>query len=401
MSKANKIFLMIFLLVLVLLTYLEASEAEPLNWNPSYSASDQIPLGSYVLFENLKENFEVERVDQPPYEYLTGNQPEGTYFFLNNHVQFDDDELDKVLEWVAAGNNLFIATDAFSKNLLDTLDLNTATAVPSEGISSKPMINMVHPDLESSQAYLYDHETYHSVFIDTDSLNHSILGNSQLFEGSREIQDPLINFLRTSFGQGEIYLHTTPQAFSNFFLLHQDNVEYIEKALGYLQGKNTLYWDSYYKTGKRFYTSPLYVLLSHKALRWAYYLLIISCILFVVFEGKRKQRSIPVLKPLENQTYNFTRTIAGLYLDRKDYQKIAAKKIYFFMDYIRVHYRIHTDKIDQEFLRDLAAQSGNSYEQVRDLFNLLDELQKKNNITKEGLLKLNSAIQTFKNNKNG
>lgn len=400
MSKANKIFLLVFLSVLVLLTYLEASEPDPLNWNPSYSASDKIPLGTYVLLENLKENFEVETINLPPYKYLTENQPEGTYFFLNNHISFDDDELDKLLGWVAAGNTLFIATDAFSKNLLDTLNLNTATAVPSGSISSKPMVNLVHPDLESDTAYLYDHETYHSVFIETDTL-HSILGNSQLFEGSLEIKDPQVNFLSASFGKGNIYLHTMPQGFSNFFLLHQDNVEYIEKVLGYLPEENTLYWDSYYKTGKKFYTSPLYVLMGNKALRWAYYLMVISCILFVVFEGKRKQRSIPVLRPLENQTYNFTRTIAGLFLDRKEYQKIASKKIYFFLDYIRLHYRIPTEKIDENFLRDLAAQSGKSRDQVRDLFTLLQEIEKKNNITKEELLEMNTAIQTFKNNHNG
>ena len=396
MSKSYKVGLGIFFLLLILLTSLEANEPEPINWSPSYTAADKIPLGTYVLFDQLRgQDLEMEPIKIPPYEFLINNNPSGTYFFLNNQLSFDDDELHKILEWVEKGNTLFLSAEFFSENLLDTLKLELATAVP-DGISSKPMLNLVNPELESEEAFLFDKEGYYSYFSEIDTLAHTILGISELFSDSLKIEDPEVNYLKTAFGQGEIYLHSTPQAFGNFFMLWKNNSEYVEKTLAYLPTKEVLYWDQYYKAGKSFYTSPLYILLNNKALKWAYYFAILGAVLFVIFEGKRKQRSIPVVKPLENKTYDFTRTIAGLYLDQKDFRKIASKKIDLFLDYIRENFRISTNSLDEEFYLKLSAVSGNSIEEVQELFEIIQRLQHRKSVNKDELLKLNSAIDKFK-----
>lgn len=402
MSKTYKIGILCFLLLLALLSYLEASQPEPVNWYPSYSASDKIPLGTHVLFENLKDEFqEVRSVVQAPFEFLTDSTPKGIYFFVNNQLSFDEAEVSKLLSWVEKGNTLFVASDALSKSLLDTLHLNVATLIPSEGISSKPMMNLVNEGLKNETAYLYEQETYHSIFSEIDSLNHSVLGVSQIYSDSLSISKPEINYLKADFGEGEIFLHTTPQAFSNFFVLYDDNADYIEKVLGYLPLESTLYWDEYYKSGKDFHTSSLYILFSKKSLKWAYTFVIIGAVLFIVFEGKRKQRSIPVREPLENQTYNFTRTISGMYLDRKDYKAIASKKIQLFLEYVRVNYRIPTAALDQDFLEKLAAHSGSSKEEVQKLFQLIQYNDINFSISKEKLMEISDTIDVIKIKKNG
>ena len=397
MSRRYKIAILVFLLLIGFLTYLEAIEPEPVNWNSSYSSRDKIPMGTYVLHESLEQEFkEMQQVALPPYEFRSENDPQGTYIFINSNLAFDDEELDKLLHWVEQGNNLFLATDAFSKNLLDTLQLNVATKIPAEGLESKPMVNLVNPELKSSQAYLFDKDVYHSVFIEIDTSAHTVLGVSQLYEDTLLIEEPEVNFIAVEHGEGRILLSTTPQAFTNFFLLHENNFRYVERALGYLPGESVLYWDEYKKDGKVFQTSPLYILLGSKPLKWAYYFTLAGALCFVLFEGKRKQRAIPVVKPLENQTYNFTRTIAGLYLDRKDYKKIASKKIALFLEYVRLHFRLPTSTIDEEFYKNLSAQSGSSVEEVRQFFQMADRLETKPNITKEELLALNSAIDSIK-----
>lgn len=397
MNRTYKITLMVFLLLVVFMTYLEAVEPEPVNWSPSYSSNDKIPLGTYVLYDNLKENFrETVPVTQTPFEFLSGNDPRGTYMLINSNLQFDDAELDKLLTWVDQGNTLFLASDAFSKNLLDTLNLNVSTLVPEEGISSKPMLNLVQPEFKSDEAYLFDKEVYHSAFSEIDTLEHTILGVSQLYTKELNIENPEINFIRVDHGKGKILLNTTPQAFTNFFLLHKDNFEYAEKALAYLPAEGTLYWDEYKKAGKTFYTSPLYILLGNRALKWAYYFTLIGALLFVLFEGKRKQRAIPVVAPLQNQTYHFTKTVAGLYLDRRDYKKVAVKKIALFLEYVRLHWRIPTASIDEGFYQSLASNSGKDIDEVKKLFQLFQKLEARTIITKEELLELNSAITSIK-----
>src|SRR5690606_31452803 len=147
------------LLLVLLLTYLEASEPEPVNWNPSYLETDKIPLGSYVFYESWKNSTtsEIQNVDIPPFEYLP-TAPAGTYFFLNNSLGFDDPELKKLLSWVEKGNTLFLSAGSFSENLLDTLQLKTATRIPTGDLTSRPRFNFVNPDLKRSKNYIYEQE---------------------------------------------------------------------------------------------------------------------------------------------------------------------------------------------------------------------------------------------------
>lgn len=398
MSKTYKLALGIFLLLVVVLTYLEASEPQPVNWNPSYSADDKIPLGTYVLYESLEDQpFQIKEVNLPPYEFLNDGISQGTYFFLNDQLAFDDDELDRLLSWVSEGNRLFVAAENFGGKILDTLGLKTEALVPQDGLSFKPMLNLTNPELKSEEAYIFNQESYLPYFSEIDSLESQVLGVAQFYTDTENIRDPRANYLRTAFGEGEIFLHLTPKAFSNFFLLYEDNAEYVENALAYLPSEGTVYWDQYYKTGKSFYTSPLYILLNNRALKWAYYFALIGSLLFVLFEGKRKQRSIPVIKPHQNQTYHFTRTVAGMYLDRKEYKEVASKKILLFLDHIRTQLRIPTTEINREFLTKVASAGGTSQEEVENLFQQIREIREQNSITKEQLLKLNSAIENFKN----
>jgi hypothetical protein len=118
--------------------------------------------------------------------------------------------------------------------------------------------------------------------------------------------------------------------------------------MAYMDPGATVYWDKYYKSGKTFYTSSLYILLGNKALKWAYYFLLAGAVLFIIFQGKRKQRAVPVVTPLKNQTYEYSRTIADLYVEQKKYKALAEKKIEHFYDHIRRHYRIDTSEINEK-----------------------------------------------------
>lgn len=397
MSKAYKITLGLLVLLLVLLTWLEANEPQPVNWSPSYAATDNIPLGTKVLFENLKQlDLEMGEVNVPPFEFLEDSTLTGTYLFLNNSLNIDENELKRILEWVEKGNTAFFIAENFSEGLLDTFNLRMEILVPEEGISSQPLLNLTAPQLKAKEPYLFEKEIYQGIFSAKDSVPMDVLGVTQLRKDTLNIFEPEPNFVRDTLGKGMVYFHAMPAAFSNYFLLEGDNSEYAESVLAYIPLQKTLFWDHYYKTGKSFYTSPLFVILNSKPLRWAYYFLIIGSVLFIIFEGKRKQRSIPVVKPLRNQTLDFTRTVAGMYLDRGDYKSIASKKIALFLDYVRSHYRISTQEVNERFYERLASLSENSVDQVRKLWQFMERLEKEQRVTKEELQQLNKAIKAFK-----
>ena len=84
MSRFYKIALGVFILLVAFLTYLEAIEPTPINWYPSYSKLDKIPLGSYIFYENWKETNpeHFEEVNIPPFEFLSDSSSiaDGSYF---------------------------------------------------------------------------------------------------------------------------------------------------------------------------------------------------------------------------------------------------------------------------------------------------------------------------------
>lgn len=402
MSRSYKIILILLVLLLAVLTFLEANEPQEVNWSPSFSAKDKIPLGAFVLFENLQEqSFPVETLSIPPFEFLNDSTPEGTYFFLNDQLFMDDHELEKLFDWISKGNTAFLIAESFSGNILDILNLKTEVLLPEKGISSKSLLNLTQEEFQQDGPFLYNRENYNVVFSHEDSLRQEVLGEVGLVRDSVNQKTLRPNFIRDSIGQGAIYLHSMPQAFSNYFLLSKDNSKYAERALAYIPPQKPLFWDQYYKAGKTFNTSPLYILLNDRSLRWAYYFVVIAAILFVIFEGKRKQRVIPVVKPPENQTYNFTRTISGLYLARKDYKSIATKKIALFLEYVRSKFRISTEKSGEEFYQRLSALSGNSVEEIKELWAQMKKIQKQEVVSEEDLLELNKSINAFKRTNNG
>lgn len=398
MNKTYKIAFGLFLLLVVSLVWLESSEPEPVNWTPSYTAFDKIPLGSFVFYESMKEHYKenISDIKIPPYEYLNHEPGNGTYFFLNNNMSFDEKELEDLLEWVSRGNRVFISSYGFGEKLEDTLNISLSSYISNESFKSRPELNFVNPSLKLENPYQFDQDLPAVYFEEIDTAKHVILGTSAF--GKKKMEEK-INFIKSGFGDGEIYLHTTPQAFSNYFLLKDENYKYTEALLAYFAG-NKILWDAYYKSGKSFFTSPLYIFMNNRPLKWAYYFVLIAAITFIIFEGKRKQRSIPVKEGLKNKSYEFTETVSQLYLEQKKFHELGLKKIALFMEFIRTNFRLETSEINEDFYKKLASRSENSIKSTRALFERITNFQNNNENDKNSFFELSKSINSFKE-KNG
>ncbi len=401
MPRTQKILFFAFLLVLAGLVYLEATRPQPLNWFPSYYKADKIPLGTFVIHSLLEDFFKdnFEETDIPPFEFLQNTIRKGNYLFINDIVDFDKTELDSLLTWTSGGNNVFISANYFGEKLLDTLNLKMNTVVSISSIGTEPLVKLVNPNLPSERIYHIQQDLPIRYFSRIDTVTQTVLGISGLYKNSMEIEDPHINFLRTPMGQGNIFLHSQPEVFSNFFLVEEGNPTYTAAVLSYLNNGNTLFWDNYYKSGKPVNISPLGVLLENRNFKWAYYFVLLGVLLFVIFEGKRKQRSIPIVEPLANRTYEYTKTIAGLYLEKKEYKAIAHKQILLFLEYIRTQLKLPTENVNERFYKALAEHSGNTLEDTTELFQLIGKISEQDKISRDELAQLYRSINTFTNPK--
>lgn len=392
----------ILLLLIALLVVVQSAQPEELNWFPSYSSKDKIPLGTYVFHDQLKQKTApqtTEEVKTPPFEFLLDSvNNNGTYFFVNNEVSFDPSETKKLLKWVGRGNTLFVSATYQSRKLLDTLNLKLATFYEQKSLSRKPLLNLSNPKLKREQPYLMDKDLGSSYFKSIDTANTTVLGVYDMMrdDDSTQIQKPKVNFIKVPFEKGYVYLHLFPQAFSNFFMLEGNNSNYTAGVLGYLPKKETLFIDQYYKNGKSFNTSPLFLIFNNKYLKWAYYVLLIIAVLWVYFEGKRKQRSIPIIKPMPNQTLDFTRTIAGMYLENKDHKQIAQHQINHFLDYLRSTYNTTTAQLNAEFISTVSAKSEVPQADVKQLTDTIITIRQQAEVSEQELINLNTLIENFK-----
>ncbi len=382
---------------------MEASKPQPVNWYPSYNKLDKIPLGTYVLHDLLEDTFAEKLVEKnaPPFEVLQDTTLKGTYFFVNNSLDFDNTELDSLLTWTKKGNTVFLSANYLSSNLLDTLLLNTNTVVNVEKIGTQPLLKLVNKKFNSKEPYHIKKDLPVRYFSEIDTTSHTVLGLSDGFIDSLKIKSKNINFIKVPYGNGRLLLHLQPEIFSNSFLLSDSNAQHTAEVLSYINNGEKIYWDNYYKTGKRINISPLRVLLANKYFKWAYYFVLFGALLFIIFEGRRKQRNIPIIEPLTNKSYEYTRTIAGMYLDKNEHHLIAQKQISLFREFIRTRLRIPTEKVNQRFYKTVAERSGNTLDDTLKLFTFIEKVNTQKDTTQEEVIKLYQEIKEFKNKING
>jgi len=393
----------VFLFLIGILVYMEATKPQPLNWFPSYHKADKIPLGTYALHTLLKNNFKdnFKEQDRPPFEVLKDSTIKGTYIFINDKIDFDKSELEKMMTWVSKGNTVFISANFLGYTIKDTFNLETQTTWLSSTIGTKPLLNLVNKNLKSEKPYLIERDLNVRHFEKIDTLSQIVLGVSQIYNDTLAIKKPNVNYIKIPLDKGFFYIHTQPEIFSNYFILTENNALHTQNVLSYINDTKTVMWDNHYKSGKPIHISPLYILLNNKYLKWAYYFVLIGVLLFVLFEGKRKQRSIPIVQPLTNKTYQYTQVIAGMYLDKNEYHEIALKQISLFMEYIRTRLRVQTNKIDSHFINTISARSGNTFEETKTLFTFIEKIQNQTNTSKLELLKLHKEITEYKKKTDG
>lgn len=402
MNKKGKIYISVIVLAILALIVFDYVKPQKINWFESYAKQHKIPFGTYVFHEQMKRALDAEKIvdiDQAPFEFLKSDSlQKGTYFFMNNNVSFGEVELEKLLDWTSNGNTLFIASNNFEERLLDTLNLETSTLSNFNTDNNDYYLQLKSKALLNDSIYKFDKSYYLFYFNKIDTLNTKIISVVDVKKDSLIEEKAKVNVIKQSFGKGEIILSTFPQAFTNYFILQNPNQDYAAGMLSYLDDSQPIYYDNHYKSGKSFYTSPLYIFLNNQSLKWAYYIVIIGAIFYIIFEGRRKQRAIPVVKPLRNQTIDFTRTIANMYYEKSNHTDIAKHKIQHFLDFIRTHLYLNTNTVNEGFLKNLAARSNNTIADTEVLFKTIKSIKYRTELTEKELEKLNASIEKFKSN---
>jgi len=405
----------ILIVGIALLTYAELTKPKPLDWSPTFSKEDKIPYGTYVLFnlledifpkdaffvktESVYEDYNLDKVNDTILlaentNYISISQ--GEFFRLNksaSSTHIDKYEMKVFLEYAAQGNQVFLASNLFSRLLEDTLGFETR------------YFNDFTFNGDESQNYCFNHlletqitQQYFNYVLD------SIKNDKAEIYATLNDAPVLVKF---PFGKGNFYISTTPKLYSNYFLLKKDslninNYQIAEHTFNLLPSRIT-YWDEHYKfkiEDPMDQKGPLHYVLSVKALKWAIYTALFSLLIFMLFKSKRLQSIIPVVEPEKNLDVDFATTIGTLYYNEGNHADLAKKKIIYWKEYVRNRYNIPTKIMDKRFKQLLQQKSLMSENEVNRLVDTAIKLNNATSIDQKHLINLNNLLEQFYKNFN-
>ncbi|MGO4772975.1 DUF4350 domain-containing protein [Flavobacterium sp. W22_SRS_FK3] len=397
MSKSIKIYIAILVFIFALILLAGHDGPKNIDWSPTYSVNDKIPFGLYVFdkeINGLLKKQKIERVSAlTPYEFLDSKyvpdtivgtyKIKGTFFNITEFASIDDQSMKELFYFVSHGNSAFLSMKSFPKPLLDSLKIELDSGFEHNDSTA---VFMANKKLNSKKYYFK--EPLEDFFSKIDTSNTTVLGYHENYKNKKRI-----DFIKVPYVNGYFYLHMQPAAFSNFHLLKDDHYQYAESVLSYVP-KGDVFWYTKGQNSESISGSPLRYILSQPPLKWALYLSLIGILIFILFNAKRKQRIVPILKPLPNLTVDFTKTIGNLYYQEGDHDTIIDKKIIYFLEKIRNEYMIDTSKLDDDFIKKLHHKSGKEEADIRDLVSLINEHRKSyHGSLEEDLIRINNAIE--------
>lgn len=395
----------LFLLILVVIQ--SKRNTHVFDEHITFSKADKIPYGTYVAYNNLSHLFPnasiVVNNKQPGLlDSLFGAIDKEALIIIAPWFRADEFEMKRLIDFVRDGNNVFVSSAILSYDVQNILhceapgayDVNDNLALNNNLDSFS--VSLTKPPFSEDQEYFCPGIRYESYFSKYDSATSTVFGNGIYM---------LPNFIQLRAGQGSIYFHLTPLSFSNYFLLHDKNMNYYDKALSVIpKDTKKIIWDEYY-LHKRYYgdygnrgrrsNSMISVLMKNPAFRAALLLLTGLIILFVLQEMRRKQRIIPVMTRPGNDSLDFVKTIGRLYHEKGDHIDLAKKMSAYFLEHVRNKYKLSTSKLDDDFVLALQKKTSQPEVIVKEIVSFMKYIQDAPGITDEQLAKFHKQLEEF------
>jgi hypothetical protein len=373
------------------------SGSKKLNDRITFRRKDKIPYGTFVAYENLQYLFPNAEISINKTNFATLAQGEGgkkALIFIGHTATMDASQVNALLSFVGQGNHVFISSFYFDDSLLHTLNLRVGSGsnvlTGQEGQEGL-RVSVLQPVTNDSLSFAYPGAAFDNYVDSLDPVYATVLGRN---EQGRP------NLVKFSYkGGGSLFLHFAPMAFTNFFLLHKNNKAYYDNVLSYIPNNvNEVLWDEnlrYGDDGGKSAFSALRYILGSRPLSIAFWLLLGLLLIIYLIESKRRQRIVPVIEGLRNNSLDFITTIGRLYYQRRDNQNLVVKMATHFQDHIRTKYNLSVHMTDEGFVDRLAYKTGISKEFLNVLTGDLLRLQDSPSVPDEELLVLNNKLEEF------
>jgi hypothetical protein len=375
---------------------------ESVSWHESYMPYDKNPYGTYVMYELLKNKYTDSgfyeiNINLDDYFGSSIQDSVSNYIFIGNWYFMDFLQFYRLRDFVKAGNTATIILNTPGDFLYYFDEYLPVVDFSSSIYKDKISANYLHPALQKESSYDYikrnrtDTLFKHWPYFKPDKVDNN---DSTGSFGIGSFNDTCYNFIGFNWGKGKLMIHSTPIAFTNYYLKDSLYLGYFESMLGHFNS-GPVYFDMYNLYPHNSYQknqqginqgdSIFQFILNKPGLRWGWYLFLASILLYIVFRSKRKQRIIPVLPTKENTSLEYVETIGALYFQQKDHRKLALKEMKNVMAYIHRTYHLTGKEMDGRFIKKLSAKTGISESLLQKIKNEHHWIKQSEEISEERL----------------
>lgn len=357
---------------------------------------DKIPYGLSIannllpkLFPQAEISYEVKLY--PVLKYA-GNESHQAIIMVSNVFDVEEDQLNQLLNYVEKGNSVFLITRAMSYDALKFFGFKDFFISFNEDQKEDSLrVRLRKPYFQDNSMYTYPGKKFNYRITSFDTSRALVLG---VDDNNRP------NFIQLRKGAGSFYIHTAPLAFSNYFLLHKNNIRYYQNVMSVLPPDlKRIEWNEYYLLRNRNQQQQepdwLKGLMKNEAFRWSFYTAIAALVLFVLLGMRRKQRMVPEYVRPKNDSLDFVKTVGRLYYERKDNKNLAEKIGMYFLEHVRSRYKISTERVDEELALDIHNKTGYDYAKLCRITLMIYELRRKAFVSEEELSEFYKEVETF------
>lgn len=380
----------------------EISGKKTLDERLSLRRKDKIPYGTFVAFNGLSKVFpratvKPEKAIPGYWKELDKEARDQALVIVSTRFAADEEELESLAKFVSNGNDVFISAVYLSSAADKFFEVNSSSYnfefFNIKDLDDEFRCTLSAPPFTKPLKFYYPGRTFSTYFSDVDTATSFVLGRDYVGRP---------NFIQLRLGGGNFFVHLEPLAFSNYFLLHRNNMGYFDQAMSLLKpGIRKIVWDEYYIDKKEDYSPPkkkdgwFRVLMRYPAFRAALLTAFLALLVFVLLEMRRKQRMIPVIKKPRNESLDFVKTIGRLYYDRGDHRNLGRKMSAYFLEHVRNRYKLATNTLDAEFTKSLHYKSGIPENEIQDIIHSIREMEQDASINSDKLTKFHKKLEAF------
>ena len=381
--KFNRWFILGITLFLVLLFIAKYNMPRDFNWTPTFDHDDRQPFGCFVfdsiVSQTMPQGYQVS--EHTLYRRALDSTPRGI-LVVTKDLTLTKTDVKSLFKLAHDGSHIMLVCGSLDPDTRDTLGIGVWTGF----FSSMKNYTKKQHERDTlrwvSRRQGYKPRDYHvlppllssHILLQKDA--HDRLNNRRIID-QQTWYDDSPGSVTIQEGRGLITVCSTPLLLTNYGMLDQDNAGYIFRMLSLMKDLPVVRTQAYAPHSDANEQTPLRYFLSQPPLRWALYLTVGGCLLFLVFTARRRQRVIPIENEPENHSMEFIQLVGSLYAHSRQRRSLVLRKYTYFAEELRrnIHIDITDADDDAEEQQTIARMTGIDESDIARLISDMRRLQ--------------------------